>query len=84
MEKELYYNHPYPVRHDDLKFDGKNIIIPSNWSNSLYDFLKEVDTNNLETGDREDFKTMLSFINSVNVYKGKKSTPATYHFEETN
>jgi hypothetical protein len=84
MEKELYYNHPYPVRHDDLKFDGKNIIIPSNWSNSLYDFLKEVDTNNLEVGDREDYKTMLGFLMSINQYQGKKVTPTTFPFEGTN
>lgn len=84
MEKELVFTERYPVRHDDLKFDGNHILIPSNWSESLFEFLDRVDISKLEEGDKEDYNTLYNFVNNVSRYKRKNTKPATYQFEGTN
>jgi hypothetical protein len=85
MQKELYTKTPCPVRHDDLKFDGDNIVIPSYWASSIYDFLTKVNTSNIDSGDIEDLNSLKKFVADVMDYKTEKAlNGSTYHFEETN
>ena len=85
MQKELYTKVQYPVRHDDLKFDGENVIIPSYWSSSIYDFLCNVNTSNIDACDIEDLNSLKKFVADVMDYKTDKAlNGSSYHFEETN
>lgn len=85
MQKELYTKVQYPVRHDDLKFDGDNIIIPSYWSSSIHDFLTKVNTFNVDLGDIEDLNNLKKFVADVMDYKTDRAlNGSSYHFEETN
>lgn len=85
MQKELYTKVQYPVRHDDLKFDGDNIVIPSYWANSIHDFLFNVNKSNIDVSDIEDLNSLKNFIADVVDYKtDKKEGVKAYHFEGTN
>ena len=48
MQKDLYVKEQYPVQHDDLKFDGTNIVIPFYWAGSIEDYLSKVDTSGMD------------------------------------
>lgn len=69
MQKELYIKEKKQtkvfVKNDDLVFDGKNLIIPSYWAGSIYDFVRSVDENLINENDREDFKQFKSFLFDV-------------------
>jgi len=71
MEKELIYTEPYPVKVDDLKFDGKNLIIPSYWLSSILEYLKTTDTHDMNEADKEDFKLLKNFLYDVEEYKNQ-------------
>jgi hypothetical protein len=71
MNKDLFYNRPYPVKSDDLKYDGKNIIIPSYYTSTILDYLKTTDTHDMNEADKEDFKAFKNFLYDVEEYKSK-------------
>jgi len=71
MNKDLFYNQPYPVKSDDLKYDGKNIIIPSYYTSTILDYLKTTDTHDMNEADKEDFKAFKNFLYDVEEYKSK-------------
>lgn len=86
MQKDLYVKEPFPVRHDDLKFDGTNIVIPFYWASSIEDYLSKVNINQMEQADIEELKELKAFISDVLDYRNnpKDYKPSTYHFEGTN
>ena len=86
MQKDLYVKEPYPVRHDDLKFDGNNIVIPFYWASSIDDYLSKVNINQMEQADIDELRELKAFISDVLDYRNnpKNYKPSTYHFEGTN
>lgn len=71
MEKELYMKDRYPIQADDLKFDGKNIIIPSYWVSNICDYIKTADIHDLNDADKEDYKIFRKFLWDVEEYKNQ-------------
>ncbi|MFZ9376800.1 MAG: hypothetical protein ACO25K_06720 [Candidatus Fonsibacter ubiquis] len=71
MQKDLFYNRPYPVKADDLKFDGKNLIIPSYYTSVILDYLKTTDIHDMNEADKEDFKAFKNFLYDVEEYSNK-------------
>lgn len=76
MELELYKNDKNDkgvIRNDDLVYDGKKIIIPSYWVNSLCDFLHLANqsVHTLPEGDQEDFKQLKDFLDSIQEYNNQ-------------
>lgn len=73
MEKELYMKNkkqkPVVIQHDDLKFDGENIVIPSYYDSVIYDYLKYVDTTEMSDADIEDYKAFKQFFSDIIDYK---------------
>ena len=77
MKKELYTlgdkSRKVIIQHDDLKYDGDNLIIPSYWAATIKDYLDKVDKSTLPIEEAEDFNTFVDFIEDVNY---QKSTPS--------
>ena len=59
------------IQHDDLKFDGKNITIPSYWIDSLCEYIKDYKTEDEMEADIEDYKAFQSFLWDIQEYKNK-------------
>lgn len=60
------------IKTDDLVYDGKNIIIPSYWSDSLSDFIQHVNVNELNEFDKPDFELLVKFLTEVNDHKSNR------------
>jgi len=76
MIKELYMknqNEKVLVQSDDLKFDGKNIIIPSYYTSIVCDYLNLVDTKDMNDADMHDYLAFCSFFEVVMDYKADKA-----------
>jgi hypothetical protein len=75
MEKELTIKdkvtNPIIIQHDDLKFDGKVITIPSYWVNNLCEYVKDYKTDGELEADVEDYKAFRSFLWDVQEYKNR-------------
>lgn len=75
MEKELYMKGESPrkavIQHDDLKYDGKNLIIPGYWANTIAEYIKNINENQIAEDDREDLETFKSFIFDVEYSKNE-------------
>jgi len=74
MKKDLYMKTPNEkilVQSDELKFDGKNIIIPSYYASIVYDYLDNVDIKdmNLNDADMHDYLAFCSFFEAIMDYK---------------
>lgn len=69
MEKELFMDDKYKIVSDDLKFDGKNIIVPSYWIDNLCDYIKNADIHDLNDADKDDYKIFRKFLWDVQEYK---------------
>lgn len=69
MLKDLILNEQYPVKSDDLKFDGKNIIIPSYYVDTLIDYINCVEKSDLSERDVQDYVDFRNFLFSVKKYK---------------
>ena len=74
MEKDLYLKDKYVIVSDDLKFDGKNIIIPSYYASIVSDYLDNVNTKdmNLNDADMHDYLAFCSFFEAIMDYKADK------------
>lgn len=57
---------------DDLKFDGKNIIIPSYYYGCLLDYIKGYDLDSQTKADAEDFLQFKKFLEDIEEYKANK------------
>ena len=75
MEHELYIkdkvNNPVIIQHDDLKYDGKNIIIPSYWLDSICEFIKNHDLSKETEADIEDYKAFRLFLWDIQEYNNQ-------------
>jgi len=71
MLKDITIKDKYAVQSDDLKFDGKSVIIPSYYVDSLIDYLKATDLKGMNQADIEDFAMFKSFLYDVQNHKNK-------------
>lgn len=73
--KELYLKEKKSekilIQSDDLKFDGKNIIIPSYWANSISEYIKNYNFEGENAADIEDFKSFRKFLWDIEEYKNR-------------
>lgn len=73
MEKELTIKdkvmHPVVIQHDDLKFDGKTIIIPGYYVNTILDYIKNWKVDGEQQVDIEDYVALRNFLYDVQEYK---------------
>ena len=56
MQKDLYMKNPNEkivIQSDDLKYDGKNIIIPSYYADIISEYLANVDLKNANFNDAD-------------------------------
>jgi hypothetical protein len=74
MEKDLYLKDKYVIESDDLKFDGKNIIIPSYYASVVYDYLDNVNIKEMNLNDAymHDYLAFYSFFEAIIDYKADK------------
>ena len=77
MIKELYMkkaDEKVVIQSDDLKFDGKNIIIPSYYAGIISEYLANVDlkASNFNDADMHDYLAFCSFFEAVIDYKTDK------------
>ena len=70
MEKELFMEEKstraISIQHDDLKFDGKHIIIPSYWAETLLDIVNNTKIENFDQDDLQDYTNLKNFIADIN------------------
>ena len=75
METELTIKdkvkNPVIIQHDDLKFDGKTITIPTYWVDSLSEYIKDYKTDGELEADIEDYKAFRLFLWDVQEYKNQ-------------
>ena len=75
METELTIKdkvkNPIIIQHDDLKFDGKTITIPTYWVDSLCEYIKDYKTDGELEADIEDYKAFRLFLWDVQEYKNQ-------------
>jgi hypothetical protein len=75
METELTIKdkvkNPVIIQHDDLKYDGKNITIPSYWVDSLCEYIKNYKIDGELEADIEDYKAFRSFLWDIQEYKNQ-------------
>jgi len=62
MNEEL---NPNVIVSDDLKFDGKNIVIPRYWIDNLCEYIKNHDPDKELEADKEDFILFRNFLYTV-------------------
>ena len=77
MQKDLYMKSPNEkilVQSDDLKYDGKNIIIPSYYAGIISEYLANVDLKsaNFNDADMHDYLAFCSFFEAIMDYKTDK------------
>ena len=60
------------IQSDDLKFDGKNIIIPSYYDGVICDYLNRVDVKGMEDADHQDYLAFRRFFEAIMDYKANK------------
>jgi hypothetical protein len=76
MIKDLYMkniNEKILVQSDDLKFDGRNIIIPSYYAGIVSEYLANVDLKaiNFNDADMHDYSAFCAFFEAVVDHKNK-------------
>lgn len=59
------------VQSDDLKYDGKNIIIPSYYVDTILDYVKDYNLNGVPLVDIEDYQLFRNFLHDVQEFKNK-------------
>lgn len=77
MKKDLYMKNPNEkivIQSDDLKFDGKNIIIPSYYCGVICDYLSLVDPKSLNDADKQDYLAFRRFFEDILDYKTDNQT----------
>ena len=75
MEKELTIKdkvtNPVIIQHDDLKFDGKTITIPTYWVDSLCEYIKDYKTDGELEADVEDYIAFRNFLWDIQEFKNQ-------------
>jgi hypothetical protein len=75
MEKELIIkdkvNNPIIIQHDDLKFDGKTIIIPGYYVGVLLEYIADYNLSKLSQADLDDHAMFRNFLLDIEEYKNR-------------
>ena len=75
METELTIKdkvkNPVIIQHDDLKFDGKTITIPTYWVDSLCEYIKDYKTDGELEADVEDYIAFRNFLWDIQEFKNQ-------------
>jgi hypothetical protein len=75
MEKELTIKDkvtsPIIIQHDDLKFDGKTITIPSYYVNIILDYIKDYEVDGVPQVDIDDYISFRDFLYDIQEHKNK-------------
>jgi hypothetical protein len=75
METELTIKNkvknPILIQHDDLKFDGKNITIPSYYVDTVLEYLKDWKLDGVPQVDIEDYQSFRNFLYDIQEYKNR-------------
>ena len=75
MEKELTIkdkvNNPIIIQHDDLKFDGKTITIPSYYVNRILDYIKDYEVDGVPQVDIDDDIAFRDFLYDIQEHKNQ-------------
>jgi len=53
------------IQVDDLIFDGKNLIIPSYWTDCVLDYVSNFNQSSATQADSEDFVNFKKFLTAV-------------------
>ena len=59
------------IQSDDLKFDGKNITIPSYYTDVILDYVKDYKLEGVPLVDIEDYKMFRNFLYDIQEFKNK-------------
>ncbi len=59
------------IQHDDLKFDGKTITIPSYYVNTILDYIKDYDLDGVPHVDVEDYVLFRNFLYDIQEHKNQ-------------
>ena len=62
---------PAIIQHDDLKFDGKTITIPSYYVNTILDYIKDYDLDGVQQVDVEDYVAFRNFLYDIQEHKNQ-------------
>ena len=62
---------PIVIKHDDLKFDGKTITIPSYYVNSICDYIKDYNVDGVPEVDIVDYISFRNFLYDIQEYKNQ-------------
>jgi len=75
METELTIkdkvNNPIIIQHDDLKFDGKTITIPSYYVNIILDYIKDYEVEGVPQVDIDDYIAFRDFLYDIQDHKNQ-------------
>ena len=75
MEKELTIKDkvtsPIIIQHDDLKFDGKTITIPSYYVNIILDYIKDYEVDGVPQVDIDDYISFRDFLYDIQEHKNQ-------------
>jgi hypothetical protein len=75
MEKELIIkdkvNNTIIIQHDDLKFDGKTIIIPGYYVGVLLEYIADYNLSKLSQADLDDHAMFRNFLLDIEEYKNR-------------
>jgi hypothetical protein len=59
------------IQSDDLKFDGKNITIPSYYTDVILDYVKDYKLEGVTLVDIEDYQIFRNFLYDIQEFKNK-------------
>jgi hypothetical protein len=59
------------IQSDDLKFDGKNITIPSYYTDVILDYVKDYKLEGVPLVDIEDYQMFRNFLYDIQEFKNK-------------
>ena len=62
---------PIIIQHDDLKFDGKTITIPSYYVDSICDYIKDYEVDGGPQVEIEDYIAFRDFLYDIQEYKNQ-------------
>lgn len=75
MNKELVFKkkgEDIVVAADDLKFNGKHLLIPGYYADIILEYIQSYDVSKINSADKEDFLQFKKFLNEVEGYRAER------------